>query len=39
MHPSHSLVAIRAAKHLTPHLLYPDSLLCHVLSIITLSEV
>ncbi|CAD6506389.1 BgTH12-07315 [Blumeria graminis f. sp. triticale] len=27
MHPSHSLVTIRAAKHLTPPLLYFDSLL------------
>ncbi|CAD6498851.1 BgTH12-07358 [Blumeria graminis f. sp. triticale] len=27
MHPSHSLVTIRAAKHLTPLLLYSDSLL------------
>ncbi|CAD6499276.1 BgTH12-03396 [Blumeria graminis f. sp. triticale] len=27
MHPSHSLVTIRAAKHLTPPLLYSDNLL------------
>ncbi|CAD6504488.1 BgTH12-06217 [Blumeria graminis f. sp. triticale] len=27
MHPSHSLVTIRAAKYLTPLLLYSDSLL------------
>ncbi|CAD6500472.1 BgTH12-07648 [Blumeria graminis f. sp. triticale] len=27
MHPSHSLVTIRAAKHLTPPLPYSDNLL------------
>ncbi|CAD6502248.1 BgTH12-02487 [Blumeria graminis f. sp. triticale] len=27
MRPSHSLATIRAAKHLTPPLLYSDSLL------------
>ncbi|CAD6499074.1 BgTH12-04726 [Blumeria graminis f. sp. triticale] len=27
MHPSHSLVTTRAAMHLTPPLLYSDSLL------------
>ncbi|CAD6503854.1 BgTH12-05598 [Blumeria graminis f. sp. triticale] len=39
MHASHSLVTIRAAKRPTPPLLYADSLLCHVLLIVTLSGV
>ncbi|CAD6505746.1 BgTH12-01233 [Blumeria graminis f. sp. triticale] len=39
MHPSHTLVTIWAANHPTPLLLYSDSLLCHVLMIVILSEV
>ncbi|VCU39012.1 Bgt-51287 [Blumeria graminis f. sp. tritici] len=39
MQPSHSLLISWAAKHPTPPLLYSDSLLCHVLLIVTSPEV
>ncbi|CAD6504170.1 BgTH12-05904, partial [Blumeria graminis f. sp. triticale] len=39
LNSSHSLVTIQAANRLTHSLLYSNSLLCHVLLIITLSAV